>query len=150
MKKYIILIILLFAGCKTIDRVPSTVSIFYKGIMTNPNTILDLANNYPDFVDNKYLNDRMKDKEYLRKEKEFIARKFHLKDNIDKLICYTANDSEIFISEFNNSPILNGMDKNNIIRVIIRNNKDLINITIIKKNNNYYLFDLDSGSIAVL
>lgn len=128
MRYFIVIIFSIFLmQCSSVNQAPDTLNLFLKEVLRDPNKLLDIKKNFPEYTVDSLLDSQMREKMYINGVISFIASEF--KDVSIAEHSVLLHSSECGVSKYDFRQIINYVSINDIyIQLIGNHNKFKITI----------------------
>ena len=78
MRCFIVIIFSMFLmQCSSVNQAPDTLNLFLKEVFLDPNKLLDIKKNFPEYTVDSLLDSQMRERMYINGVISFIASEFH-------------------------------------------------------------------------
>ena len=78
MRRFIVIIFSIFLiQCSSVNQAPDTLNLFLKEVFLDPNKLLDIKKNFPEYTVDSLLDSQMRERMYINGVISFIASEFH-------------------------------------------------------------------------
>ena len=78
MRYFIVIIFSIFLmQCSSVNQAPDTLNLFLKEVFLDPNKLLDIKKNFPEYTVDSLLDSQMRERMYINGVISFIASEFH-------------------------------------------------------------------------
>ena len=151
MRYFIVIIFSIFLiQCSSVNQAPNTLNLFLKEVFLNPNKLLDIKKNFPEYTVDSLLDSQMRERIYINGVISFIASEFHDVKMAEHstLLHSSIVKSTLSFYDFRQIP---QTSTNDIYFQFVRNsNEASLILCWIKVDNRLVLFRIEYGKIMHL
>ena len=150
MRCFIVIIFSIFLiQCSSVNQAPDTLNLFLKEVLRDPNKLLDIKKNFPEYTVDSLLDSQMRERIYINGVISFIASEF--KDVSIAEHSVLLHSSECGVSKYDFRQIINYVSINDIYIQLIGNHnkfkihskKSSLELCWIKVENRFVLYRIE-------